>query len=60
MTFLENVVNTYLLNNVRLTNGTVGTVVFIHKDKLSSPTVRTAGGFVDLSTQSNLQIEALI
>ena len=60
MTFLENVVNTYLLNNVRLTNGTVGTVVFIHKDKLSSPTIRTAGGFVDLSTQSNLQIEALI
>lgn len=60
MTFLENVVNTYLLNDVRLNNGTTGTVVFINKNKLSAPTVQTPGGFVNLSTQSELEIEALI
>lgn len=60
MTFLENVVNTYLLNDVRLNNGTTGTVVFINKNKLSAPTIQTSSGFVNLSTQSELEIESLI
>lgn len=60
MTFLENVVNTYLLNEVRLNDGTTGTIVFINKNKLSAPTIQTSSGFIDLSTHPELEIEALI
>jgi len=60
MTFLENVVNTYLLNEVRLNNGLTGTIVFIHKEKLSAPTIKTEHGFIDLSIHPDITIESLI
>lgn len=60
LTFLENVVNTYLLNNVRLNNGVVGKVVYINKEHLSSPTIQTDHGFIDLSQHPELYIEDLI
>lgn len=60
MTFLENVVNTYLLNSVRLSNGDRGTIVYINKDKLSSPTIRTETDFIDLSHRSDLSIDAIL
>lgn len=58
--FLENVVNTYLLNNVRLSNGVVGKVVYVHREKLSAPTIQTEHGFLDLSIHPDLTIEALV
>lgn len=60
LTFLENVVNTYLLNYVLLNNGTTGKVVYINKDKLSAPTIQTEHGFLDLSKHPDITIEALI
>ena len=60
MTFLENVVNTYLLNSVRLSNGLIGKIVFIHREKLSAPTVQTEHGFLDLSIHPDIVIEALV
>lgn len=60
LTFLENVVNTYLLNTVRLNNGVTGKIVFINKDRLSSPTIQTAHGFLDLSIHPELNIEDII
>ena len=60
MTFLENVVNTYLLNSVRLSNGERGTIVYINKDHLSAPTIRTDSDFIDLSHRKDLAIEAII
>lgn len=60
MTFLENVVNTYLLNDVILSNGVRGTIVFIHKEQLSRPTIKTASGFIDLTLHPDITIEALI
>ncbi|MCQ2081835.1 MAG: HD-GYP domain-containing protein [Lachnospiraceae bacterium] len=60
MSFLENVVNTYLLNSVQLSNGDKGTIVYINKDKLSSPTIRTENDFIDLSKHSEIKIEAII
>lgn len=60
MTFLENVVNTYLLNRVRLNNGVTGKIVFIHREKLSAPTIQTDHGFLDLSLHPDITIEALI
>lgn len=60
MCFLENVVNTYLLNSVRLSNGERGTIVYINKDKLSAPTIRTDSDFIDLSHRPDIKIEAII
>lgn len=60
MTFLENVVNTYLLNSVRLSNGLTGKIVFVHREKLSAPTVQTEHGFLDLSIHPDIAIEALV
>lgn len=60
LTFLENIVNTYLLNDVLLSNGLTGKIVFIHKEKLSAPTVQTSSEFLDLSIHPDITIEALI
>lgn len=60
MTFLENVVNTYLLNTVQLSNGERGTIVYINKDKYSCPTVRTDTDFVDLYSRRDIKILSLI
>ena len=60
MTFLENVVDTYLLNKVLLNNGTIGKIVFINRDKYSAPTVQTDHGFLDLSLHPDITIEALV
>lgn len=60
LTFLENVVNTYLLNTVQLNNGVTGKIVYINKEHLSSPTIQTEHGFIDLSTHTDLFIEDII
>lgn len=60
LVFLENVVNTYLLNRVRLNNGVTGTIVYINKDRLSAPTIQTEHGFLDLSIHPELFIEDII
>lgn len=60
LTFLENVVNTYLLNTVRLNNGVTGKVVYINKMHLSAPTIQTEHGFLDLDIHPELNIEDII
>lgn len=60
MTFLENVVNTYIGNRVRLNNGQEGEIVFIHKDNITKPTVKCGNTFVDLSANKTLYIETII
>lgn len=60
ITFLENVVNTYLLNSVQLSNGERGTIVYINRDKLSRPTVRTDNDFIDLASRKDVRILSLV
>ena len=61
MTFLENVVNTYISNTVRLSDGREGTVFFINKQKLSRPILKTQNGYIDLSKEpSNVSIETIL
>lgn len=60
LTFLKNIVNTYILHRVRLTNGEEGDIVYINPDKLSKPTVRVGNKYIDLSKESHLYIDALI
>lgn len=60
MTFLDNVVNTYLLNRVRLSNGLEGDVVFINRNKYSSPTIKCGTKFLDLSMEPDISIEEIV
>lgn len=60
LTFLENVVLTYINNRVRLSNGVEGDVIFINKQHLSKPLVRFRDNFIDLSQHSDLFIEAIL
>lgn len=58
--FLERIVNTYMNNDVLLNNGETGSIVMINKLFLSKPVVKTATGFIDLSTESELYIAKII
>ncbi|MCM1105252.1 MAG: HD-GYP domain-containing protein [Clostridium sp.] len=60
MTFMNNVVTTYLLNRVRLSDGREGEVVFINPGSPARPTVRVDGSFVDLSKEPDLSIVEII
>ena len=60
MTFLVNIVNTYLLNRVRLSNGLEGDIVFINRDHLSKPTIRVGDRYIDLSITPDLYITEII
>ncbi len=60
MTFLENIVNTYMLNRVKLNDGRIGEVVFINRSSLAKPTIKCGSEFIDLSTEPGLYIDAII
>lgn len=60
MTFLENIVNTYMNNRVRLSNGKEGEIVFINKMYLAFPMIKCGEEYVDLSVNKNVHIEAII
>ncbi len=60
MTFMERIVESYLHNIVRLSDGREGEVVMINKLALSRPIIRIGNDFVDLSKDHKLIIEAII
>lgn len=60
LTFLSNVVNTYIQNRCRLSDGREGDIIFINKDKLSRPIVQCGNEYVNLSEQPELSIAELL
>lgn len=60
MVFMERIVESYLHNIVRLSDGREGEVIMINKLALSRPVVRVGKEFVDLSKDHRLNIEAII
>lgn len=60
LTFLENIVDTYLLHRVRLSNGEAGEIVYINTNRLSKPTVKIGSTYLNLSEEPHLSIEAII
>ncbi len=60
MTFLENVVNTYLHTEVRLSNGSEGRIVFINRQNLSKPIVQCGTQMIDLSTEHSIHIDMIL
>lgn len=57
MTFLENVINTYIDNRVMLSDGRIGTIKWIDKQNLSKPMLQMAdGSFMELAKYKDLKI----
>ena len=60
LTFLSNIVHTYLLNSVRLNNGKVGELIFINREYLSRPTIKCGDEYIDLSATPGLFIQEVV
>lgn len=60
LTFLENVVSSYIHTTVRLSNGKTGEVVFINRQDFSRPMVQCQDEFIDLSKNPDIKIEAIL
>ncbi len=61
MTFLENVINTYIDNKVQLSDGRIATVKWIDKKLLSRPMVMLEdGSFIELSKYKDLKIVKIL
>lgn len=60
LTFLENVVNSYMNCRVKLSNGDEGDIVYINRVSLSKPMIKTKDTFIDLSKTSNVSIEKIL
>ncbi len=60
LTFLENVVNTYIQNRCRLSDGREAEIIFVNKEKLSRPMVRCGEDYINLADHPNLTIESLL
>lgn len=58
--FLNNVVSTYLHNDVKLSNGMVGEVILINQNDLSRPIIKCQSDFIDLSRHHEIQIVSLL
>lgn len=58
--FLSNVVNTYLNNNVLLSNNKKGKVILINPRSLSRPMVQCEDEYIDLSKHWDISIEAIL
>ena len=60
MTFLSHIVNTFIANRVRLSNGLEGDIVFVNPDHLSKPLVKVKDKYIDLSQVKDIFIEEII
>lgn len=60
LTFLEHVVNSYMNCKVRLSNGEEGDIVYINKVRLSKPMIKTKDSYIDLSKNTELNIETIM
>ncbi len=60
MTFLSNIVNTFIANRVMLNNGLTGDIIFINPDYLSKPVVKCGDKYIDLVSNRQLSIVAVI
>lgn len=60
LTFLENIVYSFIQHRVRLNNGVEGEIVFVNRSALSRPTIKCGSTYVDLATERNLFIKEII
>lgn len=57
---MEMLVQSYIGNNVRLSNGIVGEVIMINRNNFARPIVKTEMEYIDLSMDKSIKIEAVL
>ena len=60
MVFMENIVQTYIKNWVRLSNGKEGEIVMLNKHKLSRPVVLCGTEFINLADHPEITVEEIL
>ena len=60
LVFMENIVQTYIKNWVRLSNGKEGEIVMLNKHKLSRPVVLCGTEFINLADHPEITIEEIL
>jgi putative nucleotidyltransferase with HDIG domain len=60
MTFLERIVQSYLHNIVRLSDGREGEVIMINRLSLAKPVIRCGSSYIDLSREHKISIIEII
>ncbi|MCR4715615.1 MAG: HD-GYP domain-containing protein [Lachnospiraceae bacterium] len=58
--FLENIVQTYINNRVKLNNGQIGEIIMLNRTALSRPIINVDGKFIDMSYARELTIEEVL
>lgn len=58
--FLQNIINSYLHSQVKLSNGEKGEIIMVNTNNLSKPIVHAGNEFIDLAKQKNIKIEKII
>lgn len=58
--FLEKIVQAYVGNHVRLSNGKEGEIRLINQHALSKPVVQVGSTFIDLSKEKDLTVDAIL
>lgn len=60
LVFLENICQSYIGHQVRLSNGVKGEIVMLNKQALSRPMIKSGKEFIDLSAHSDLTIDMIL
>lgn len=60
LTFLHNIINSYLHSHVMLSDGNTGEIIMVNQRNPSKPVVQTNGDFVDLSKDKSIKIEKVL
>ena len=60
VTFLQNIADTYVQNEVLLSDGRKGQIILINKSMVSKPIVQCGGEVIDLSKKPDLYIENIL
>ncbi len=60
LTFVNGIVQTYMHNDVRLSNGQKGRIIMINTNALTKPVIQTKEGFLDLSEHPDISITELL
>lgn len=60
LVFMENIVQTYIKNWVRLSNGKEGEIVMLNKHKLSRPVILCGTEFINLAEHPEISVEEVM
>lgn len=58
--FLENIGASYINNRVRLSDNSIGTIIYINPNALSRPLIQIGDKYIDLSKEKKLTIEKIL